>query len=123
MQLSTKKLLPIKRKMPDAGNSLPSHSHRRRQQTTRNVCRTKGTFKTRYLNHTSSFRNEKHKNSTELNKYVWTLKESNVLHSITWKIIKRRQPYSSQTKRCNLCLYEKFIIICLFNKYPLLLVL
>ena len=43
---------------------------------------TEGTFKTRYRNHTSSFRNEKSKNATELSKHVWSLKESNALHSI-----------------------------------------
>ena len=73
---------------------------------------TEGTFKTRYLNHTSSFRNEKSKNATELSKYIWSLKESNARYSITWKIIKKCQPYSNKTKRCNLCLHEKFVIIC-----------
>ena len=73
---------------------------------------TEGTFKTRYHNHTSSFRNPKRKHATELSKYIWNLKESNVQHSIKWKIIKQCKPYSNKTKRCNLCLYEKFIIIC-----------
>ena len=39
---------------------------------------TEGTFKKRYNNHTSSFRNEKHKHATELSKYVWELKELDV---------------------------------------------
>ena len=73
---------------------------------------TERTFMTRYLNHTSSFRNEKSKNATELSKHIWSLKESNTRFSIKWKIIKKCQPYSNGTKRCNLCLYEKFIIIC-----------
>ena len=73
---------------------------------------TEGTFKTRYLNHTSSFRNEKTKNATELSKHIWPLKESNARYSIKWKIIKKCQPYSSKTKKCNLCLHEKFVIIC-----------
>ena len=72
---------------------------------------TEGTFKTRYLNHKSSLRNEKSKNATELSKHIWCLKESNTRFSIKWKIIKKCQPYSNRTKRCNLCLYEKFIII------------
>ena len=58
---------------------------------------TEGTFKTRYHNHASSFRNPKRKHATELSKYIW-------------KIISV-SPYSNKTKRCNLCLYEKFTII------------
>ena len=68
-------------------------------------------FKTRYNNHTSSFRNIKHKHSTELSKYIWQLKQANVKYSIRWKILKKCKAYSNKTKRCNLCLYEKFIII------------
>jgi hypothetical protein len=73
---------------------------------------TENPFKTRYRNHTSSFRNEAYRNSTELSKYVWTLKDSNVHFSIKWKILKQCKPYSNITKRCNLCLHEKFVIIC-----------
>ena len=62
------------------------------------VCLTEGTFKTRYYNHACSFRNLKHINRTELSKYVWHLKDSNINYSI-------------KTKWRNLCLYEKFIII------------
>ena len=72
---------------------------------------TEGAFKTRYYTHTCSFRNPKHRNSTELSKYIWHLKDSNVNYSIKWKIIKQCRPYSNKTKRCNLCLYEKFIIL------------
>ena len=46
----------------------------------------------------------------ELSKYIWKLKESDVQYSTKWKIIEQCWPYSNKTKRCNLCLYEKFII-------------
>ena len=72
---------------------------------------TETSFKTRYLNHTSSFRNAKRKSSTELSKYIWALKETDVNFSIKWNIMKQCKSYSNKTKRCNLCLYEKFIII------------
>lgn len=75
------------------------------------VGHTGGQFKTRYNNHTNSFRNVKHKHSTALSKYVWLLKESDVQYSMKWKIIKKCKSYSNKTKRCNLCLHEKFIII------------
>ena len=34
------------------------------------------------------------------------------LLSIRWKIVKKCKPYSNVSKKCHLCLYEKFIIIC-----------
>ena len=82
---------------------------------------TENDFKTRYRNHTASFRNIASRNSTELSKYVWSLKDNNINHVITWQIIARAKPYNSASKRRNLCLLEKFIIIrephrCTLNK-------
>jgi hypothetical protein len=70
-----------------------------------------GEFKTRYNGHTCSFRNSRYKHATELSKYVWHLKESSVKYSIKWRIMKKCKSYSNKTKRCNLCLHEKFLII------------
>ena len=81
------------------------------QQKETYVGLTEGTFKTRYNNHTSSFGNQKHKHSTELSKYIWQLKQSTVEYSIRWKILRKCKAYSNKTKRCNLCLHEKYIII------------
>ena len=72
---------------------------------------TENNFKTRFSNHALSFRSRKLRNATELSKYIWSLKEAEVGYSIRWKILKRCRPYSSTTKRCNLCLHEKFVII------------
>ena len=64
------------------------------------------TFKERYTNHKSSFNNENSKNSTELSKYVWSLRENNKILSIKWKIVKI--VYSEATSSfCKLCLTEK----------------
>jgi hypothetical protein len=81
------------------------------QQKETYVGHTAGTFKVRYYNHTSSFRNPEHKHSTELSKYIWQLKQSNIQYSIRWKILKKCKAYSNKTKCCKLCLHEKFIII------------
>ena len=75
------------------------------------VGHTEGKFKTRNNNHTNSFRNAKHKHATALSKYIWELKESNVDYLLKWNIIRKCKSYSSLTKRCNLCLHEKFVII------------
>ena len=73
---------------------------------------TENQFKTRYTNHKASFNNLKKRNSTELSKYIWELKDNNISYSITWKILKRARSYSNASKRCNLCIWEKYFIIC-----------
>ena len=72
---------------------------------------TENDFKTRYRNHSASFRHAKHRNSTELSKHIWTLKDSDIDHSISWHVISSSSPYNSSSKRCKLCLKEKFLII------------
>lgn len=73
---------------------------------------TENEFKTKYRNHTASFRNQKLKNSTELSKYNWSFKDNNINFEIAWQTIARAKPYCSSNNRCNLCLTEKYIIIC-----------
>ena len=72
---------------------------------------TEGSFKSRYNNHTSTFRNPKRKHSTALSRYIWNLKDTNANFSLKWKIMKRCKAYSGRTKRCSLCLHEKLFII------------
>ena len=69
-------------------------------------------FKERYRNHQSSFRRSNRRNETELSKYIWTLQDSNKPFQIKLKVLKKCKAYSNISKKCNLCLYEKFIIIC-----------
>lgn len=69
-------------------------------------------FKTRWRNHQMSFKHENKRNDTELSKYLWKLKEKKVAFTISWKILTRARAYSNLTKRCNLCITEKFFIIC-----------
>lgn len=68
-------------------------------------------FKARYRNHTMSFRNSTYKNSTELSKHVWQLKDRKEEFNITWKILRRANAYNPSNQRCNLCLTEKLLII------------
>ena len=70
-------------------------------------------FKLRYRNHTSSFRNERYRNATELRKHVWNLKDQNVQYNIKWRKIKQARSYSDVTKKCNLRLWgKKYFILC-----------
>ena len=69
---------------------------------------TSNTFKERYRNHIKSFNQKKYSNETELSKHVWHLKENNTDYTIKWSIIKNSISYTGGSKRCNLCLEEKF---------------
>ena len=63
-------------------------------------------------NHTCSFRNERYRNVTELSKHVWDLKDRNINYEIKWRKVRQAKSYSNINKKCNLCLWEKFFIIC-----------
>ena len=69
------------------------------------------TFKLRYRNHICSFRNERYKHATELSKHIWSLKDQKIVYQIKWRKIKQARSYSNVSKRCNLCLWEKFFIL------------
>ena len=73
---------------------------------------TDNSFKTRFNGHTCSFRNESKRSATTLSQYIWTLKDQNVPYSLKWKIVAKAKSYSTSNKTCNLCLKEKFYIIC-----------
>ena len=70
-----------------------------------------GEFKSRYNNHTKSFRHNKHRNDTALSKLIWSLKDENKAYDLRWSIAARASPYRNGSKSCDLCLTEKIIIV------------
>ena len=68
------------------------------------------TFKKRFANHKSSFNHERYKNSTSLSVELWKAKEANGTPSVSWRILKNAKAYTPESKRCLLCLNEKFEI-------------
>ena len=77
MQLATKEHMPLD------GNSLQSPviyqasvTRKDNNTTEKFIGLTENDFKTRYRNHAASFRHAKHRNSTELSKNIWTLKDN-----------------------------------------------
>ena len=70
-----------------------------------------GTFKQRFNHQKVTFRHRKYTNSTELSKYIWQLKHNRVNFNIKWSILARARSYNNTTKRCDLCLTAKFMII------------
>ena len=73
---------------------------------------TENAFKKRYANHKASFKDPSKRLNTELSKHVWRLKDEGTEHRITWKILKRAAPFNPISNRCNLCVWEKYFIIC-----------
>ena len=73
---------------------------------------TENSFKTRYSNHKASFSKYYKRNATELSKYIWLfIQSNNIEYSIKWRTLKQAKPYNPASKRCNLCLWEKYFII------------
>ena len=68
------------------------------------------TFKDRFRNHKKSFNHLRRKNDMELSKEFWEIKKCNGALKITWKIIRICPSYNPNSKRCLLCLNEKYEI-------------
>ena len=69
-------------------------------------------LKERYRNHNTFFWNTNRRNAVELSEHKWTLKDENKTFRIKWKVLKKCKPNNNTNKKCNLCLHEKFILIC-----------
>ena len=67
-------------------------------------------FKERYNNHTSLFRNKSRQKSTELSNSIWELKVNDKNYTIERLIAMKAPPHICWTRKCDLCLCEKFLI-------------
>ena len=73
---------------------------------------TEGDLKQRFYNHWMSFNNEGHSTDATLSKYVWEVKRKfKIIPSLKWYIIKSVPAHSNISKKCQLCLQEKFEIL------------
>ena len=68
-------------------------------------------FKTRYNLHISSFRLPHKRSTTTLSEHLWTLKDAGVIHKTEWTILDKAKPCSPATRKCDLCLTEKYHIL------------
>ena len=50
-------------------------------------------------------------NQTELSKYIWCLKRKGDIFNMDWDVLKRVPAYSCLSKRCDLCLTDKLMIV------------
>lgn len=76
-------------------------------------------FKERFRNHKKEFTHAKYRNSTELSKYIWQLKDLNVTPKLTWDIMAVIKS-EANINCCKLCLSEKLFIIKSFDNNQLL---
>ena len=74
---------------------------------------TKNTFKQRYNGHKTNFRNKKHEHETTLSSHIWKLQDAGADYSIELSIIDNGRKFDPNTRKCMLCLKEKYHI--LFN--------
>ena len=72
---------------------------------------TVGPFKRRYYGHSYDLRHRSQRSSTCLSKYVWDLKDLDIPHNISWKIIARGRGFNPTTRSCQACLKEKYFIM------------
>ena len=68
-------------------------------------------FKSEFNNHKHTFRNENKANATELFKYIWNCKRSNLDHQVIWDVAAKSRPQRNGAKYCNLCQSKKLAII------------
>ena len=69
-------------------------------------------FKDRERYHHHTLQHEEKKTSSQLSNYIWELKtKNNIEASITYSVLEKAKSYKNASKRCPLCLMEKFHII------------
>ena len=48
---------------------------------------------------------------TKLSSHVWELKDRGINYDIKWKLLERAPTFNPVTKKCRLCLKEKYFIM------------
>ena len=71
---------------------------------------TENTFKKRWTSHKFNF-NHRDSDHTTLSTYVWKCRDEGLEPKIKWSIKARGHPFSSGSKKCDLCLTEKTVIL------------
>ena len=68
-------------------------------------------FKLRHSNHKYSFNNILRQTATKLSQYIWKLKNEEKEPKIKWEIQRKSRPYKCGTRKCDLCITEKYEIL------------
>ena len=68
-------------------------------------------FKDRWKIHDDDFSDPARRTQTELSSYIWNLKDNGTPYTISWELVRRAQPFSPITRKCDLCIAEIMEII------------
>ena len=68
-------------------------------------------FKDRWKIHDDDFSDPARRNQTVLSSYIWDLKDNGTPYTIDWELVRRAQPFSPITRKCDLCIAEIMEII------------
>ena len=68
-------------------------------------------FKKRLYEHTTDMNKTGNRSNTSLSSHIWSLKDRGIDHTITWKLKDRSTKFNPTTKKCRICLKEKFHIL------------
>ena len=72
---------------------------------------TSNTFKERFYGHRHSFKPDDSESSTTLSAHIWDLKQNNKNFNINWSVLDQARSFNPVTRKCNLCVLEKYFII------------
>ena len=72
---------------------------------------TGNTFKKRWYGHKSDMRNPANRQSSKLSDHIWNLKDENKTFEIDWRLIDRSTSFNPITRKCRICLKEKYQIM------------
>ena len=68
-------------------------------------------FIDRWKEHQRNLDKPEERTETCLSQHVWELKDRGIDHDISWKILDRATLFNPATKKCNLCIREKYFIM------------
>ena len=69
------------------------------------------TFKQRWTEHKRDFEKTDSRTKPSLSLHIWELKDQGIAYDTSWRILDRASLYNPATKKCNLCLKEKYFIM------------
>lgn len=72
---------------------------------------TEKTFKQRFYGHKSDINNSANRTNTALANYIWSVKDRGDVPVIRWEILRLCKEYKTGTRKCDVCLTEKLMIL------------
>jgi hypothetical protein len=68
-------------------------------------------FKDRWREHMGNTRNESGREKSRLSIHIWNLKDNQIDYNLDWQILERATTFNPITKKCGVCLKEKYFIM------------